>query len=226
MKKSFFTILLTLLMSMMSIELAYGFAATNSDGVTIYYGWYYRPYGKELYVTGYSGYSGNLVIPEAVTYKGGTYPVTAIGLCAFSYCDALKSVTIPSSVTSIGEQAFRGCKNLTSIVIPNSVMHVGSDAFDWTPWYENQPNGVLYVGKVAYCYHGEMPENTHVTIKEGIQVIGNRAFDGRKNLTSISIPNSITIIESHAFENCSSLVNISIPNSITIIESHAFWNCI
>ena len=54
-------------------------------------------------------YTGSVVIPETVTYKGTTYRVTSIGEWAFSYCHGLTSITIPNSVTSIGEGAFYGC---------------------------------------------------------------------------------------------------------------------
>jgi uncharacterized repeat protein (TIGR02543 family) len=54
--------------------------------------------------------------------------VTSIGSYAFNRCDALTSITIPSSVTSIGDYAF-ACDALTSIVIPESVTSIGSNAF-------------------------------------------------------------------------------------------------
>ena len=54
----------------------------------------------------YSGYSGEVNIPEFVTYEGNTYKVTSIGESAFWGCSGLTSVTIPNSVTSIGERAF------------------------------------------------------------------------------------------------------------------------
>ena len=43
------------------------------------------------------GYSGKVVIPESVEYKGAAYSVTSIGYYAFSYCSGLTSVTIPNS---------------------------------------------------------------------------------------------------------------------------------
>ena len=54
-------------------------------------------------------YSGNIVIPKTVEYKGATYNVTSIGYAAFWQCSGLTSVTIPNSVTSIGSSAFSGC---------------------------------------------------------------------------------------------------------------------
>ena len=55
--------------------------------------------------------SGDLIIPS----KLGGYPVTAIGLRAFSGCNNLTSVTMPDSITSIGLSAFKDCSNLIGI---------------------------------------------------------------------------------------------------------------
>lgn len=77
-------------------------------------GIYYNIEGNNAIVTygGYSDderYTGDVVIPESVTYNGVTYAVVAIGNNAFNGCGKLTSVVIPNSVTSIGETAFYGC---------------------------------------------------------------------------------------------------------------------
>ena len=54
-------------------------------------------------------YSGDIVIPESITYNNSKYSVTSIGYRAFEDCTALTSVTIPNSVTSIGSKAFYYC---------------------------------------------------------------------------------------------------------------------
>lgn len=76
-----------------------------------------------------SKYSGDVVIPSAVTYNNTTYKVTGIGEGAFSGCDGLKSIDIPSSVTSIEDGAFMFCSGLTSITIPNSVTSIELHTF-------------------------------------------------------------------------------------------------
>ena len=174
----------------------------------------------------YNSYSGDVVIPSSVTYSGVTYSVTSIGSCAFLECTSLTSIEIPNSVTSIGSNAFAYCTNLTSIDIPNSVTSIGGYAFYNTAWYNNQSDGLIYAGKVAYNYKGTMPQNTSIIIKDGTTGISGYAFESCTGLTSIEFPNSVTSIGEGAFHGCTGLTSIVIPNSVTWIGSYAFYGCI
>ena len=158
----------------------------------------------------------NVTIPDSVT---------SIGEHAFSDCTGLTSVTIGNSVTSIGDYAFDGCKGLKSITIPDSVTSTGNWAFYNTAWYNNQPNGLVYAGKVAYKYKGTMSSNTSILLKEGTLGIGGGAFSDCTGLTSVTIPDSVTSIGGCAFQNCTGLTSITIPNSVTSIDFGAFRNC-
>ena len=114
MKQRNIKFLLALLMSMTSI-VAFAYDA-EVNGI------YYNFSGTEATVTsGSPAYSGNVVIPETVTYNGTTFSVTSIGYSAFYGGSSLIGVTIPNSVTSIGDCAFQDCSRLTSINIPNGV---------------------------------------------------------------------------------------------------------
>ena len=58
-----------------------------------------------------------------------------------------------------------------------------------------------------------------------VTAIGNYAFYGCSNLTSITIPNGVISIGHHSFYGCTSLTSITIPNSVTDIGNDAFTNC-
>src|SRR5690554_5220627 len=158
----------------------------------------------------------SITIPESVT---------SIGYGAFSYCTGLTSITIPESVTSIGDMAFYECTELATITIPESVTSISHNAFYNTPWYNNKPDGVIYIGKILYDYKGEMPPNTEIEVLEGTVSIGDYAFSYRTGLTAISLPESITNIGGYAFDNCTRLTSITIPSSVTRVDYSAFGYC-
>ena len=187
----------------------------------------YTVQNADLVVTGYNEtfFKGEARIISKLKYHGRTMNVVSIGRHAFADCTRLTSVTIGSGVTSIGEYAFSDCDNLTSISIPNSVTNIGDRAFDGTPWYDNQPDGVVYAGKVAYTYKGTMPEGTEIILNDGTVGIADLAFDEHENLISITIPNGVTSIGEYAFEDCHNLTNVNIPEGVTFIGTNAFNEC-
>ena len=172
-------------------------------------------------IRGYIGEKTEVTIPSEIDGKR----VSIIGMEAFCWNETLKKVVIPDGVTRIGLYAFADCENLTSITIPDSVTEILYGAFENTAWYNNQPDGVVYAGKAAIGYKGEMPQNTTITIKGGTKSINVSAFADCENLTSITIPDSITSIGENAFNSCLNLASITIPDSVTEIGGSAFRNC-
>jgi hypothetical protein len=140
----------------------------------------------------------------------------------------LKSVNIPNSVTSIRDSAFDGCNELTRIAIPDSVASIGDSAFKSTSWYDNQPDGLIYAGKVAYHYEGVIPDNTTIVLKPGTKGIAGEAFEtdlvdtDNPGLIGVSIPNTVTNIGDSAFFGCTGLKNVIIPKSVVSIGEEAF----
>ena len=84
-------------------------------------GFYYDVNNGEATITDYIGSATELVVPSVLD----GYPVTKIGEFAFSYCELVKSITIPEGVTTIGADAFTFCQSLFSITLPSSVTSVG-----------------------------------------------------------------------------------------------------
>lgn len=112
--------------------------------------------------SGDNKYSGNVVIPEMISYEGNDYSVSSIGKESFYYCTELTSVIIPNSVISIGSGAFDHCSMLTSIIIPNSVVSISSGAFNGCIGLTSIdiPNSVTSLGE----YNQEIKGETNVEI--------------------------------------------------------------
>ena len=151
--------------------------------------------------------------------------MTSIGEGAFEGCSGLTSVIIGNGVTNIGDSTFEGCKRLVSITIPESVTSIGYNAFDDTEWFNHQPDGLVYIGKVAYRYKGAMPNNVSITIKDGTLEINDYAFSDCIKLTTINIPNSVESIGAYAFDGCTGLKSITIPKGVISIGGSAFGGC-
>ncbi len=132
-----------------------------------------------------------------------------IGSSAFYGCTSLSSITIPNCVNSIEDQAFGKCSSLISISIPETVTYIGANAFAETPWYDNQPDGVLYINNVLYQYKGSMLPNTSIDIKDGTISISHKAFEYFNSLISITIPSSVTFIGYQAFMCCPNLKSVT-----------------
>jgi len=181
----------------------------------------------------------SLSIPNSVTYIGGlAFDGTAwynnqpdglvyAGKVAYDYKGYKHEdeIIIKDGTLGISEFVFQDCYWLNSIHVPSSVVSIGWNAFDGTAWYNNQPDGLIYVGKVAYKYKGSMPEGTEIVINEGTKGIAARAFMNCTGLSSVKIPNTVANIGISAFNGCSEISFIEIPNSVTNIGPATFSSC-
>lgn len=188
----------------------------------------------------FEGCSGleSVIMPDSVTIIGieafaGCTCLTEVKISnsltiieerAFCDCENLTEITIPDSVTEIYDCAFSGCTKLKTINVGNSVNDICKDAFRNTAWLNNQPDGMVYAGKVAYLYKGDMVDEPFV-IKEGCKAISDVAFRGCKALKSITIPDSVTSIGAEAFCGCTNLTSLTLSNSVKRVCYHAFKGC-
>ena len=178
----------------------------------------------EDYAPAYEYLPSHLEIPSTVVYDGNTYTVTEIGNYAFQACEMLESVSIPNTVKKIGIYVFTGCTKLLDISFPESLEDVMGGALYECAWYNNQPDGLVYVGNLLYRYKGIAPVGT-IEVREGTKAILDFAFSQQSNIQSVVLPNSVTSVHIKAFEKCLNLETIVLPNSLSVIEEETFSNC-
>ena len=152
--------------------------------------------------------------------------------CAFSGCDSLSEIVIPSGVTSIGNYAFSGCSSLKYIYIPKSVIGLNGNPFvEWKGKLECLSPNFVYEDDILFnkdksriiSFRNQNIES--YVIPSSVTSIGKGAFTGCYSLSEIVIPSSVTSIGDGAFSFCRSLSEIVIPSSVTSIGDWAFSNC-
>mgnify|MGYP002622087404 CR=1 FL=1 len=114
---------------------------------------------------------------------------------------------------------------MSDIQFSSSLSSLGIEIFEETAWFANQPDGPVYINdSLLYVYKGEMPEDTHIDIKEGCTYIGYAAFIGHSNLTSITLPETVKTIDGFAFSR-TGLKEVVIPRSCTLMGGRSFYYC-
>ncbi len=91
-----------------------------------------------------------------------------------------------------------------------------------TVTYEGTEYRITAIGDYAFMGCTEL---TSVIISKSVTSIGIYAFLNCWGLTSITIPESVATIGDYAFELCSGLTSITMPESVTTIGNYAFENC-
>ena len=169
---------------------------------------------------GYTKPTGNVVVPQTVTYGQNTYTVIGLKNKCFKECDGIITISLPATIDSIGENAFYYCTALTSIVIPNSVKAIGEAAFYYCTALQSVTlsDSLRCIGNSVFntCW-----SLTSVTIPSSVDSICDAAFAGT-GIPSITIPSSVKFIGGSAFRNTYNLTSISLPSSIRCIQQYAF----
>ena len=164
----------------------------------------------------------------------------------FRDCTTLYEITIPSSVNTISSGAFRE-SSLKKIYIRSKTAGSISDA----PW-GSEKAAVIWKdtiivqdrqGNDKYVYESSTKtitkylgstSNDIIDIKKDFQdsglnyeveIIGESAFQGKTNISSVKIPDSVTQIKKQAFYYCSSATLESLPAQLTEIGQAAFLDC-
>ena len=185
-------------------------------------------------------YSGDVIIPGAVTYNGTTYQVTAIESNAFNGSNSLTSVSIPRSVLLIGQGAFFNCNNLIKAEFASieSVCRISFGNMQANPLYYAKHlyiNGeeafdlvisdVNHIGDYSFVGCSSLTSVSIVTNTETATTIGDHSFYDCTGLTNVLLGEKIDSIGNRAFYNCKSLSSITIPSNVTFIGDFAFDEC-
>ena len=155
-----------------------------------------------------------------------------LGQYAFSDCTSLESISINASVIPAG--AFNQCTSLKTAKLGKDVSIIGEYAFRGTAIEKfeldrSNPYMVAY-GDGSYLISRDgselvlvAPAKTEFTLYNfRVKSIGNAAFSGCSNLTSVYIP-SVTSIGDYAFSECEKLTSARFGD-LTRIGNNAFEN--
>lgn len=180
--------------------------------------------------------NGVLKLPSVIKKEGVKYKVKGIGELAFYNNKDIRYLVIPRSVDTIASGAFWQCHNLESVNMPNRPTPVFVDylAFDDTKWYHDQPDGMTYIGKIAYKYKGKCPQK--VVIAKGTKAISKGAFytptihfgdyhlkeQIADQLQDVVIPKGVKYVSGFKW---SSLKTVCLPKSVVEIGDNAFTSC-
>lgn len=104
-----------------------------------------------------------------------------------------------------------------NLVLNLALQKIDSDSFEYdgNAVYTNDKK------RLVYC----MSQETSFTIPEGVEIIGEMAFRGKKALKNVIIANSVKEIEHDAFYDCDELDNVYVPAGVKVIRSYAFAEC-
>ena len=104
-----------------------------------------------------------------------------------------------------------------NLVLNLALQKIDSDSFEYDgdAVYTNDKK------RLVYC----MSQETSFTIPEGVEIIGEMAFRGKKTLKNIIIANSVKEIEHDAFYDCDELDNVYVPAGVKVVKSYAFAEC-
>lgn len=89
---------------------------------------------------------------------------------------------------------------------------------------DSEPDNKFLVSEIwdRAFFNSEVEE---ISLPSSLRYIGNQAFSGCKNLTSVTIPNQVNALGSAVFQGCSKLKNVKFGFSLATMEDNCFSQC-
>ncbi len=168
-------------------------------------------------------YSGDVEIPNAITYNDTEYSVVKILGSAFSGNSNVTSVNLPEGITELADSQFSGCTSLKTIELPSSISKIGNDAFKDCAQLNDItiPSGVTSIGSNAFSGCAGLKQ---IVLPDALKAIGVDAFAGTA-LTSIEIPGGVERIADGFFKDCTTLKTVVLKSGVKFIGNNAFSGC-
>lgn len=104
-----------------------------------------------------------------------------------------------------------------NLVLNLALQKIDSDSFE----YDGEAVYSADKKRLIYC----MSNEASFTIPEGVEVIGEMAFRGKKHLKNVIIAGTVKEIEHDAFYDCDELDNVYLPTSVKEVKGYAFAEC-
>lgn len=155
--------------------------------------WYYQIERGAALICGAKEVGVSLSIPEELDGN----PVMSIEDWAFEDCEKLETVTIPSRLLNVCGNAFSGCSKLKSFIIDP-----GNTNYKFEDGLLMSANGKELVRASAAI--------SSLIVPESVTCIGECAFNGLTELSSIAIGRNVEDIEDFAFGGCRALTTITV----------------
>ena len=139
-----------------------------------------------------------------------------------SISSKLEKVVIPGTIKKVETWAFSNHQSLREIDIQtDNIEEWGYGVFRDSAWYENQPDGLIYIDKVLYRCKGELPENYKLTVNADVVGIAASAFKDQKNLTEVWIADGVKFLGSTIFAD-TGLTSVRLPADLPCLPDYTF----
>ena len=151
----------------------------------------------------------------------GEHRVTSIPTEGFKNCQAMRNISIPSSITSIGSYAFFQCFKLNNLYLPDGITTIKGRTFYSCNALSvvRLPETLTSLDEYAFYYAGGLVD---IHLPNSINSIGNMCFVNNSYLVNVNCPTSLSIIPTSFLYNASSLRSFTIGRNITRINNTAF----
>ena len=144
----------------------------------------------------------------------------------------ITDVAFSDSISAVGWNAFSGCQNLEKIKLPSNIIDIGAWAFTGSEKLKSAgPMGGGY--NIEYEWDKSIPPNAFVqssietiVLPEGIENIGHYAFSST-NIREVVLPSSLVTIGYNAFSSCKDLCKVKIlcPEEQIDFQDKVFADC-